>query len=99
MGWGDDDDSVPVYRLDAEEVGQEAEYSMEDGRLEQRMQQIVEMMCSRPAASLPQLFLREADLESVLLIPGQRQAESGTDSAGSCGAYCGAPPRASSPSA
>ena len=57
--------AAPVYRLDAEKVGQEAACALGDGRLERRMQQIVETMCKRPAASLPQLFPREADLEAV----------------------------------
>lgn len=56
---------APVYRLDGEKVGQEAACALGDGRLERRMQQMVKTMCKRPAASLPQLFPREADLEAV----------------------------------
>ncbi len=46
-------------------MGQEAACALGDGRLERRMQQMMETMCKRPAASLSQLLPSEADLEAV----------------------------------
>lgn len=56
---------APVYRLDAERVGKEAACSLGDERLEKRMQSIVSTMCKRPAASFPDLFKEDSELEAV----------------------------------
>ena len=56
---------APVYRLDAERVGKEAACSLGDQRLEKRMQSIVSTMYMRPAASFPDLFKEDSELEAV----------------------------------
>lgn len=57
--------AAPVYRLDAERVAKEAACSLGDERLERRMQGIVSTMCKRPAASFPDLFKDDSELEAV----------------------------------
>lgn len=57
--------AAPVYRLDAERVAQEAACSLGDERLEKRMRGIVSTMCKRPAASFPDLFKDDSELEAV----------------------------------
>jgi hypothetical protein len=57
--------SRPVYRLDPAQVAKEAACSLGDDRLERRMVHIVSTMCTKPAASLPQLFPKDADSEAV----------------------------------
>lgn len=57
--------SRPVYRLDPERVAKEAACALGDERLERRMEHIVSTMCTKPAASLPQLFPKDAESEAV----------------------------------